>query len=71
MNISVAIINGVLKLAQLVTNEKGTNKRVRIYDPKSTVPESILHESTQRPGVFVDEVNDKLYHQCNGRWVGI
>lgn len=70
MNLSSAVIDGVLKLIQKVAYS-GKENRVRVYDPKSTVPEKILFESKTKPGVYLDEITDKMYHEINGRWVGI
>lgn len=75
MNLSVILIDGAIKIAQkMLYRNRGTKKEqniVRIYDPRGTTPEHILHESRVMPGLFVDEVNDRVYHQVNGRWVGI
>lgn len=71
MNLSCIIIDGVMKLTQKIVYKNKEN-RVRVYDPaNSAVPEKILFESKTNPGVYLDEVNDKMYHQVNGRWVGI
>lgn len=70
MNLSTAIIDGALKLVQKIAYP-GKENRVRVYDPKSTVPEKILFESKTKPGVYIDEVTDKMYAESNGRWVGI
>lgn len=70
MNLSTVIIDGAIKLVQKVVYA-GKENRVRLYDPKSRVPEKILFESKTKPGVYLDEVNDKMYHEVNGRWVGI
>lgn len=75
MNLSVIIIDGAIKVAQkMFYRNNGTKKQqnvVRIYDPRGTTPEAVLHESRVMPGLFVDEVNDKVYQEVNGRWVGI
>lgn len=70
MNLSTAIIDGVIKLTQKVISKNKENA-VRVFDPRSAVPENILYESKSNPGVYLDEVTDKMYHEVNGRWVGI
>lgn len=71
MSLSVLVIDGVLKLVQKVIY-KGKENVARIYDPKdSRVPEKILYESKTKPGIFIDEVSDKMYSECNGRWMGV
>jgi predicted DNA-binding antitoxin AbrB/MazE fold protein len=70
MNLSTAILDGVLKLVQRVTY-KGKENRLRIYGTKSTVPEQVLYESKTNTGVFIDEVNDKMYKELNGKLVAL
>lgn len=70
MNLSTAIIDGTIKLVQKIAY-KGKENRVRVYDPKSTVPEKVLFESKTNPGVYLDEVTGNMYAERNGRWIGI
>lgn len=70
MNLSMIIIDGALKLVQHIAYS-GKENRLRIYDPKATTPEKVLFESKTNPGIFLDEVNDKMYTEVNGKWVGI
>ena len=70
MNLSTAIIDGFVKLIEK-RKSKNRENAVRIYDPTSQIPENIMYESKTNPGVYLDEVTDKMYHEVNGRWVGI
>lgn len=71
MNLSSAVIDGVLKLIAKIPY-KNKETVVRVYSTQdSRIPESILFESKTKPGVYLDEVNDKMYHEINGRWIGI
>lgn len=78
MNLSTAIIDGTLKLVALMTYKGKLNCRtkpenvLRIYNPSnSNVPESVMYESKTTKGVFIDEVNDKMYKQLNGKLVAL
>lgn len=73
--ISIIIIDGVKKLLQKIDYRKSNPKKenvARIYGINNTqVPEQVLFESKDKPGVYIDEVSGKLYSESNGRWVGI
>lgn len=58
--IGTLIIDGVVKLVQKREYKEKENV-LRIYDPRSAVPEKILYESKQLPGAYLDEVNDNVY----------
>lgn len=60
MNISSLIVDGAIKLYQKI-EYKGKETVIRIWDPKSTVPEKVLYESKELPGTYLDEVNDNVY----------
>lgn len=61
MNLSTIVIKGVIKLIQKIEYKDKENV-VRIYDPAdSRVPETVLYESKQLPGTYLDEVNDNVY----------
>ena len=69
--ISSILIDGALKLIQKVTYKnrglKTKENVIRIFSPREAVPEQILYESKVLPGTYLDEVNDKVYIECNGR----
>lgn len=73
--LSIIIIDGVKKLVQKLDYRKSNPKKenvARVYGIENTqIPEQVLFESKDKPGVYIDEVNGKLYSECNGRWVGI
>lgn len=58
--IGTLIIDGAVKLVQKREYKEKENV-LRIYDPRSAVPEKILYESKQLPGAYLDEVNDNVY----------
>ena len=60
MNLGSLIIEGALKLVQKIEYKDKENV-IRVYDPKSTVPEKVLYESKQLPGTYLDEVNNNVY----------
>lgn len=74
MNLSTAVIDGAVKLIMHIAykvKEKKEN-RIRVYDPKdSRVPERVLFESKTNKGVYLDEVNDKMYRLQNGKLLAI
>ena len=68
--LSTIIIDGVIKLAQKTINKIGRSRyenRIRIYPMNSVLPEKILFESATKPGVFLDEVEQKMYRITNGK----
>jgi hypothetical protein len=55
------IIDGVLKIVQVVRYSNNHQSVARIYDPRGTMPEAILNELQERKGVYRDDVNNKDY----------
>lgn len=75
MNLSTAILDGAWKLIQKIVYKPlhgNPHSVIRVYDLKdSRVPSKILYESKINKGLFIDEVNDKMYKQLNGKLVAI
>lgn len=73
--ISSIVIDGVLKLIQKrIAKNKGLKTEenvIRIYDPRSVVPEKVLYESKTLPGTYLDEVEDKVYLHRNNTLVQV
>jgi len=69
--IASIVIDGVLKLIQKRVSKNTSFKTeenvIRVYDPRSTIPEKILYESKQLPGLYLDEVENKFYTEANGK----
>lgn len=55
------VIDGVLKLVQVIRYNSNRQSVARIYDPRGTMPEAILNEVQGRKNVYHDDVNDKDY----------
>jgi len=71
MNLSTAIIDGAVKLLQKIVYKNKENV-LRVYGMKNrTIPENVLYESKTNKGVFIDEVNDKMYKELNGKLVAL
>lgn len=73
MNLSTTVIDGVTKLIMKIAyTGKRKENVIRVYDPKdSRVPEMILHESKTHKNVYIDDVNEKIYREINGRLMGL
>lgn len=71
MNLSTVIIDGVIHIAQKIEYKNiGTRTKenvIRLFKPRSVVPDQILYESKQLPGTFIDEVNDNVYTLKNNK----
>lgn len=71
MNLSSAVIDGVVKLIQkriIQNRERKTEESViRVYNHTSPIPEKILYESKVMPGLYLDEADDKFYTEANGK----
>lgn len=63
--ISSIIIDGTLKLVQIVRYGKFSNRPdvARIYEPRSTVPEKVLNCSKYDDGTFIDEETGQRYKE--------
>lgn len=63
--IASIVIDGAVKLIQKLTykntGEKKQENVIRIFEPRQPLPEKILYESKIMPGLYIDEVDDKLY----------
>ncbi len=55
------VIDGVLKLVQVIRYNSNRQSVARIYDPRGTMPEAILNEVKDRKNIFRDDVNNKDY----------
>ena len=63
--ISSIIIDGALKLVQVVRYGKYSNRPdvARIFQPRSAVPEKVLNCSKYDDGLFVDEETGQKYKE--------
>lgn len=60
--------DGALQIVQVLSYSN--KKRIaRIYEPKATVPHSVLQEI--EPNRFLDPVNDRVYLLTNTGMIGV
>lgn len=71
--ISSIVIDGVLKLVQVIRYGKKSNQPdvARLYDPRATTPEKILHCSKYNENLFTDEETGKQFKTVNGILIAI
>lgn len=67
--ITTKLINGILKLVT-IRKDKNSDKQVAwVYDLKSTVPETILHEKEKN--IFHDNLTGEKFHLTPTGMIGI